>query len=181
MMFVELYDTSLQKHCTNLDNVVDFRYKRVGKRTLVEVVLSTHENALYGSSLIIISPEEYELVKGILAATSPWSYSSVRSTRERLTEEALVAAHKYSSNNSRVISHSQVCGCFYCKKTLSSGDIKESVNDDKTDEITVLCPYCRIDAIIGDASGFEITEEFLQKMYERWFERTKTPEQLVEI
>ena len=34
---------------------------------------------------------------------------------------------------------------------------------------TALCPYCHIDAVIGDASGFPITEEFLTEMMRRWF------------
>jgi hypothetical protein len=36
-------------------------------------------------------------------------------------------------------------------------------NDD-----TALCPYCDIDSVIGDASGYEITEEFLRKMNDHW-------------
>ena len=32
-----------------------------------------------------------------------------------------------------------------------------------------LCPSCGIDSVIGDASGFPITEEFLVAMEARWF------------
>jgi hypothetical protein len=34
---------------------------------------------------------------------------------------------------------------------------------------TALCPSCGIDSVIGDASGFPITEEFLAAMESRWF------------
>jgi acetone carboxylase gamma subunit len=34
---------------------------------------------------------------------------------------------------------------------------------------TALCPYCGIDSVIGDKSGFPITKEFLEKMYQHWF------------
>ena len=34
---------------------------------------------------------------------------------------------------------------------------------------TALCPYCGIDSIIGESSGYPITAEFLKSMHERWF------------
>lgn len=30
-------------------------------------------------------------------------------------------------------------------------------------------PYCHIDSVIGDTSGFPITPEFLREMNKRWF------------
>jgi hypothetical protein len=38
-------------------------------------------------------------------------------------------------------------------------------------ERTALCPECRIDSVIGDASSFAITTEFLARMHDYWFER----------
>jgi len=34
---------------------------------------------------------------------------------------------------------------------------------------TAVCPHCRIDSVIGDASGYPITVDFLKKMKEYWF------------
>nr|QGW61148.1 hypothetical protein ICEMyc226_00116 [Mycolicibacterium sp.] len=34
---------------------------------------------------------------------------------------------------------------------------------------TALCPYCGIDAVIGDAAGYPITREFLEAMRAQWF------------
>jgi acetone carboxylase gamma subunit len=34
---------------------------------------------------------------------------------------------------------------------------------------TALCPECGIDSVIGDASGYPITEAFLGKMKTFWF------------
>jgi hypothetical protein len=34
---------------------------------------------------------------------------------------------------------------------------------------TATCPWCGIDSVIGDKSGFEITDEFLAVMEEWWF------------
>jgi hypothetical protein len=37
------------------------------------------------------------------------------------------------------------------------------------DETTLLCPFCGIDSVIGTASGYPITREFLAQMREHWF------------
>jgi hypothetical protein len=34
---------------------------------------------------------------------------------------------------------------------------------------TALCPKCGIDSVIGSASGYPITQEFLSAMKDRWF------------
>jgi hypothetical protein len=34
---------------------------------------------------------------------------------------------------------------------------------------TALCPRCGIDSVIGSASGFPLTPEFLEAMNRRWF------------
>jgi hypothetical protein len=36
--------------------------------------------------------------------------------------------------------------------------------------LTADCPRCGIDAVIGSASGFPITSEFLSSMNGRWFQ-----------
>ena len=35
--------------------------------------------------------------------------------------------------------------------------------------ITALCPSCGIDSVIGESSGFPITEEFMREMNSYWF------------
>ena len=34
---------------------------------------------------------------------------------------------------------------------------------------TAVCPYCGVDSVIGENSGFPITEQFLKEMHEAWF------------
>ncbi|OWK39493.1 hypothetical protein FRUB_06056 [Fimbriiglobus ruber] len=34
---------------------------------------------------------------------------------------------------------------------------------------TALCPKCGIDSVIGTGSGYPVTAEFLEQMYEKWF------------
>ena len=36
-------------------------------------------------------------------------------------------------------------------------------------EQTALCPECEIDSVIGSASGYPITKEFLERMHAHWF------------
>ena len=45
----------------------------------------------------------------------------------------------------------------------------EDIDDYNSNGFTAACPYCNIDAIIGDASGYAITFDFLKKMQEHWF------------
>ena len=34
---------------------------------------------------------------------------------------------------------------------------------------TAICPYCGVDAVIGESSGVSITKEFLERMHNKWF------------
>jgi hypothetical protein len=34
---------------------------------------------------------------------------------------------------------------------------------------TAICPRCGIDSVIGDASGYPVTVEFLSQMHRVWF------------
>jgi hypothetical protein len=36
-------------------------------------------------------------------------------------------------------------------------------------EQTALCPKCEIDSVIGSASEFPITKDFLERMHAHWF------------
>lgn len=80
-------------------------------------------------------------------------------------EEDVIKAHDYSSNHRKTLSKDKICGCFFCLKIFSPKEITDWIDDDNT----ALCPHCGIDAVIGESSGFPITEEFLEKMRDRWF------------
>ncbi|MBO5006698.1 MAG: cytoplasmic protein [Clostridia bacterium] len=73
-------------------------------------------------------------------------------------------AHKYSSDHREQLLHDNVCGCFYCLNIFSPEKITNWLG-----EKTAVCPYCGIDAVIGESSGYPITKEFLQKMKNYWF------------
>lgn len=81
----------------------------------------------------------------------------------------LHAAHDACTSNQKQLERSTVCGCFYCCQTHSPEliDWEEAIMD--PEGLTAMCPLCGIDSVIGDASGYPITREFLEAMYHVWF------------
>lgn len=82
----------------------------------------------------------------------------------------LEAAHKHCIRNRDALQQSKICGCFYCRTIYSPNEITEWLREGNG---TAFCPHCGIDSVIGDASGYPITKEFLEEMYEYWFNRAK--------
>ncbi|MDE5854814.1 MAG: cytoplasmic protein [Ruminococcus sp.] len=77
----------------------------------------------------------------------------------------ITEAHAYSIYHREDIEKSYYCGCFYCTKIFRPFQINFWIDNNDT----AVCPFCGIDSIIGDYSGYPITEEFLKAMNERWF------------
>ena len=77
-----------------------------------------------------------------------------------------ISAHQFCTNNRKQLENDSVCGCFYCRKIFNPAEITEWLSETSG---TALCPYCGVDAIIGEGSGFPITYEFLQEMNQYWF------------
>src|SRR5580704_19334857 len=73
-------------------------------------------------------------------------------------------AHRHSSKHRLEIMASGTCGCFYCLEVFSPNEIKDWTDDGQTAQ----CAKCGIDSVIGSASGFPITKEFLQEMHKCW-------------
>ncbi len=83
----------------------------------------------------------------------------------------LIPAHKASSHHRAQILQSENVGCFYCLAIYPASRIS---TDDWTDMEnhegqTALCPFCEIDSVIGDRSGYPLTREFLAQMQRHWF------------
>lgn len=85
--------------------------------------------------------------------------------------EAYIQAHKYSCNHMEKLKKDRICGCFYCLTIFSPTEIESwLIADNDADRLgTAICPYCGIDSVIGESSGYPITKEFLKKMNEYWF------------
>jgi hypothetical protein len=79
--------------------------------------------------------------------------------------DAVVDAHHHSIRHRQEIGNSATCGCFYCLHQFAPESIERWIRE----EGTALRPCCGIDAVIGDASGYEISPTFLAHMHEAWF------------
>lgn len=90
----------------------------------------------------------------------------------------VIAAHKRSSNHRAELQTSEWCGCFHCTATFASSAINEWVDwppetpkeNRNAQGTTAMCPICGIDSVIGSASGYPITKEFLEQMRGHWFD-----------
>lgn len=80
-------------------------------------------------------------------------------------------AHMFSSNHMPELKKDRRCGCFYCLAIFDPKEINEwvVVNTSCDKRGTAICPYCGVDAVIGESSGFPITHEFLKCMKKYWF------------
>ena len=84
-------------------------------------------------------------------------------------------AHAYASYNREALKNDKICGCFFCLNIFSPKEITDYCNEYYIDEsnsnycdektaVTALCPHCYVDAIIGESSGYLITEDLLKSM-----------------
>lgn len=83
-------------------------------------------------------------------------------------------AHRHSSRHRPEIERSQTCGCFFCLREFAPRDIKDWHQERRSPSgrpphETALCPFCGIDSVIGSASGYPITPDFLAVMRAVWF------------
>ena len=76
-----------------------------------------------------------------------------------------IKAHDHCNGNLDELRVSETAGCFYCCSIFPATEIEDWVDEGKC----ALCPKCGIDSVIGSASGYPITKEFLEKMYDYWF------------
>ena len=88
-------------------------------------------------------------------------------------EQLLEDAHKYSYANKDSAMKSEICGCFYCFKTFPPTDIEAAglIPEKKgSNKITVWCPKCGVDSVIGSATGLPVNDiEFLKAMNQKFF------------
>jgi hypothetical protein len=80
-------------------------------------------------------------------------------------QSACDAAYNHASRHRAELAASASCGCFYCFRLFTFGSIARWKDDGQT----ALCPKCGIDAVLGDASGFPVTDKFLRTMHRHWF------------
>jgi hypothetical protein len=87
------------------------------------------------------------------------------------------AAHRHSIRHRAELEASESCGCFFCLAIFPPAEITEWIDAPRGTPAeleealgqTALCPRCGIDSVIGSASGYPITAEFLRRMEAHWF------------
>ena len=83
-----------------------------------------------------------------------------------MSEPDHIAAHKHSIRHRREVEASERCGCFHCLAIFTPDAIESWLDEG---DGTALCPKCSIDSVIGSASGYPITRDFLERMKAHWF------------
>lgn len=87
-----------------------------------------------------------------------------------MNEPDYIRAHTHSSNHREELVKSDLCGCFYCLEVYNPAEITDWIDEDENGiGLCALCPRCGIDSVIGSASGYAITKDFLRKMHQHWF------------
>lgn len=86
---------------------------------------------------------------------------------KKYSKETLLKAFNSSRNNREEIMAGEMCGCFSCKTIFHTYEMNYWILGEVGD--TAICPYCYIEAIIGEKSGYPITDEFLTEMNEYWY------------
>ena len=78
-------------------------------------------------------------------------------------------AGKASFENWNNVMKSDMCGCYYCCRIFPSSEISDLDWIQDLHGRTVLCPYCSIDAVLGDASGIPIQKDVLEELRKEKF------------
>ena len=78
-------------------------------------------------------------------------------------------AHRHTIRHRSEVLTSERCGCFYCGSVFPPDAIIDWTDSSEGVGQTALCPQCHIDSVIGSASGFPVTPEFLTAMHARYF------------
>jgi len=82
----------------------------------------------------------------------------------------LKGAHAHSRNNRDEVSQSEWVGCFFCLRIFSPRHIQKWLYYPLQGEAQdCVCPYCEVDSLIGDKSGYPINQAFLRRMEKKWF------------
>ena len=72
----------------------------------------------------------------------------------------LYALHHSTYRNEQQIKNSKDCGCFHCKTIFKPEDVTDWCDNDGRGDRTGRCPNCRMDSVLCDNSGVDITREF---------------------
>ncbi len=89
----------------------------------------------------------------------------------------------HSFQNRAEVERSEFCACFHCFSRFTPADIRYWTDSDDPDwgdsgpgepdfarypGQTATCPFCKVDSVIGSASGYSLTDEFLHALHDYW-------------
>src|SRR5688500_6759925 len=92
----------------------------------------------------------------------------------------LAPALTHSVGNRAEVERSESCACFHCYARFAPSEIRLwSDSNDPDDEdpggvrddsspfrgLTATCPRCEVDNVIGSASGYELSDDFLRELH----------------
>jgi hypothetical protein len=82
---------------------------------------------------------------------------------------ALEEAHRQSFSNEGSLARSRWAGCFCCCRSFAAGAVCDWARE-RDGGRTALCPSCGVDAVIGDETGYPVTDPaWLSEMQRCWF------------
>jgi len=84
-----------------------------------------------------------------------------------MTEEEKKWYHDHVTANKEEISKSGKCGCASCVRIFDASEVTWFCKDSSGE--TAVCPYCYVDALIGDACGKPVTKSMLRKFNREMF------------
>lgn len=82
----------------------------------------------------------------------------------KMTKSDYKKAHEHSYKNRQEILASAQCGCFFCLAVYPPSEVNDW-NFENAEGIghTAICPKCGIDSVIGDLSGYPVTDKKFMK------------------
>jgi len=89
----------------------------------------------------------------------------------------------HSFQNRAEVECNDSCACFHCYARVAPTDIRlwkdsDDLNDEDSGALrddagpfrgmTATCPRCEYDSVIGSASGYELSDDFLHLLHNHW-------------
>lgn len=80
----------------------------------------------------------------------------------RKTIDPYLPYREHATNNEIEIVQSKECGCYFCRHHYDARKVNDWISDERG--VSALCPECGMDAVVGDASGLDISKEKLKTL-----------------
>jgi ferredoxin len=96
-----------------------------------------------------------------------WGYKNkdydVIVNMQKYTKDDWEKVSDFDMHNKNLLNASKWAGCYYCMNVYPVTDVHEFVDPE---EDTALCPKCGVDTVVGDATGYPVTDKkFLRAMH----------------